>query len=97
MKDNLFINKYDKEFKNNEFVYYSKNEPLNREEIVDVRKKINEIFNAKDFVYKADVSIRLKDKIITKSIIARNSSSLITMDNETIKLSDILDIKKVVK
>jgi len=100
MKENLFINKYDKEFKNNESVFYSKNQNLDREvitETIDIRKKLNDIFNAPDFVYKADVKITLKDKTITKTVIAKNHSSLITLDNETIKISDILDIKKVVK
>jgi len=104
VKENLFVNKYDKEFKNNNTVFYSKN-PEYREqkehyevrEVVDVRKKLNEIFNAPDFVYKADVLIFLKDKKVEKTIIAKNASSIITLDNETIRINDIVDIKKVVK
>ena len=38
----------------------------------------------------------IKDKKFNTTIIARNKNSLITMDNEIIKISDILDIKKVV-
>ncbi len=97
MRDNLFVNKFDKEFSNNERVYYSKGMDINKNiEKVDVLKKINDIFKSNDFVYKADVVISLKDRKLNTTIIARNNSSLITMDNEIIKFSDILDIKKVV-
>ena len=37
-----------------------------------------------------------KNKKFNTTIIARNKNSLITLDNEIIKISDILDIKKVV-
>ncbi len=97
MGENLFVNKFDKEFRNNEKVFYSRGNNINREfEKVDVRKKINDIFRSNDFIYKADVVITLKDRKLNTTIIARNNSSLITMDNEVIKISDILDIKKVV-
>ncbi len=97
MRENLFVNKFDKEFKNNEKVFYSRGNNINREiEKVDVRKKINDIFKSNDFIYKADVVITLRDRKLNTTIIARNNSSLITMDNEVIKISDILDIKKVV-
>ena len=97
MRENLFVNKFDKEFRNNEKVFYSRGNNINREfEKVDVRKKINDIFRSNDFIYKADVVITLKDRKLNTTIIARNNSSLITMDNEVIKISDILDIKKVV-
>lgn len=97
MEKNLFVNKFDKEFKNNEKVFYSKNNSIDRSiEKVDVLKKINEIFRSNDFVYKADVVITLENCKINTTIIARNNSSLITMDNEVIKINEILDIKKVV-
>ena len=97
MGENLFVNKFDKEFRNNEKVFYSRGNNINREfEKVDVRKKINDIFRSNDFIYKADVVINLRDRKLNTTIIARNNSSLITMDNEIIKISDILDIKKVV-
>lgn len=96
MKDNLFVNKFDKEFRNNEKVYYSKGNNIEKKlSKIDVKKEINDIFKSNDFVYKADVAITLKDKKIKTTIIARNNSSLITMDNEIIKISDIIDIKKI--
>lgn len=96
MKDNLFVNKFDKEFRNNEKVYYSKGNNIEKNPSkIDVKKEINDIFKSNDFVYKADVVITLKDKKIKTTIIARNNSSLITMDNEIIKISDIIDIKKI--
>ena len=63
MKENLFVNKFDKEFKNNEKVFYSKGSNITRStEKVDVKKQISDIFKANDFVYKADVTITTKDK-----------------------------------
>lgn len=97
MKENLFVNKIDKEFRNNEKVFYSNSTNIERVPIkVDVKKKINDIFKSNDFIYKADVEIFFKDKKIKTTIIAKNNTSLMTMDNEIIKISDILDIKKVV-
>lgn len=96
MKNNLFVNKFDKEFRNNEKVYYSNGKIKEKLSKIDVKKQINEIFKSNDFVYKADVIITLKNKTIKTTIIGRNNTSLITMDNEIIKISEILDIKKEV-
>ena len=64
MKDNLFVNKFDKEFRNNEKVFYSNGNNVDRiPRKIDVRKEINEIFKSNDFVYKADVKITLKEKV----------------------------------
>ena len=51
MKDNLFVNKFDKEFRNNEKVFYSNGNNVDRiPRKIDVRKEINEIFKSNDFV-----------------------------------------------
>ena len=58
MKENLFLNKFDKECKNNEKVFYSKDNNITRNnEKVDVRKAIADIFKANDFVYKNSVTV----------------------------------------
>jgi len=59
----------------------------------NIYQKINDIFNSSRYVYKADVEITLKDGVVTKRIIGKNSNHLITIDNELIPLSDIVDIK----
>ena len=83
-----------KKFDNNKAVFYSKNnvESVNKKTIY---QKINDIFSSPNYIYKANVEISLKDKIIVKRIIGRNKDYLITMDNDLIKISDILDIKTV--
>ncbi len=95
----VFANKIDKELKNNETVYYNKNEERKIEEkeslssILTVNQKINQIFSSTRYVYKADVIITTKNGKINKRIIGRNRNELITMDNEVINVNDIIDIE----
>ena len=39
------------------------------------------------------MEIKLKDGTVTKKIVGKNSTHLITMENELIPISDIVDIK----
>ena len=95
----VFDNKIDKELKNNETIYYNKNEERKIEEkeslssILTVNQKINQIFSSTRYVYKADVIITTKNGKINKRIIGRNRNELITMDNEVINVNDIIDIE----
>ena len=101
MKDlpKVFQNNVNKEFKNNNSVFYSRNSII-QDEVKDsktILQKINEIFSSPNYVYKANVEITLKDKKITKRIIGRNKNYIITMDNMLIPINDILDIKSIKK
>ncbi len=98
----VYVNKIDKEFKNNEKVVYNKSnyvEPVNRVENLkkelsgNINQKIKKIFNDPNYIYKADVIITLKDKEIKKRIIGKSGNFIITYDNELISISDIVDIK----
>ena len=97
----VYANKIDKEIKNNISVAYNKNNKsletdrklVSGNEKTNINQKIKNIFNADNYIYKADVVITLKDKTITKRIIGKNSTHLITYDNELIALTDIVDIK----
>ncbi len=60
----------------------------------NINQKINDIFKSSQYVYKADVQLTLKDGSVTKRIVGRNSNYLITIDNELIPISDIIDIKR---
>lgn len=94
-KGRMYINKIDKYINNNESVYYvdiSKEKNEIDEKDIDVSKKIREIFNSKNFIYKADVVIETKDGIYNKRLIGRNKKNLITSENELISISDIIDI-----
>ena len=93
---NIYKNDIDKCINNNEVFYYS-HDSLDRKEIKEeknVLQKINSIFISSNYVYKADVEIKLKDKIIKEKIIGKNKTHLITIDNKLIPISDIIDIKK---
>ena len=101
MKDlpKVFQNKIDKKFDNNRSIYYSNNS-YEEDRSIDTRtilQKINDIFSSPNYVYKANVEITLKDKKVTKRIIGRNKNYIITMDNDLIPISDIVDIKSTKK
>lgn len=100
----VFANKVERKAGNNEDVYYSHGESAMNEDrtsstkpklkIKNVNQKINEIFSSSSYVYKADVKITLKDGTVTKRIVGRNATHLITIDNELIPLTDIVDIER---
>ena len=95
----VFHNKIDKKFDNNRSVFYSNN-TYEEDRSIDTRtvlQKINEIFSSPNYVYKANVEITLKDKKVTKRIIGRNKNYIITMDNDLIPISDIVDIRSTKK
>ena len=95
----VFHNKIDKKFDNNRSVFYSNN-TYEEDRSVDTRtvlQKINEIFSSPNYVYKANVEITLKDKKVTKRIIGRNKNYVITMDNDLIPISDIVDVRSTKK
>ena len=91
-KPKVFRNKINKNIKNNESIFYSKN----KEEVKDTKniiQKINEIFASPNYIYKANVKIKTNDDIITTRIIGRNKDYIITMDNKLIPIKNIIDIK----
>ena len=96
----VFANKVDSDG-NNKKVFHSTDKILDNEKEVskfsykkNINQKINDIFNSSSYIYKADVLIKLKDEEVNKRIVGRNSTHLITMDNELIPISDIIDIER---
>lgn len=99
---NIFVNKNTGIVKNNEEFYYGKDNINNETKIIDnnmkdilIRKKIDNIFNSSSFIYKARVIITTKDNDKEYTLIGRDKNKLLTIDNETILISDVLDIKKI--
>ena len=100
----VFANKVNGKAGNNEDVYYShgtteKNEERNVDTAPklkgkNVNQKINEIFSSNSYIYKADVKITLKNGTVTKRIVGRNATHLITIDNELIPITDVVDIER---
>lgn len=100
----VFANRISKGASHNNSVSYTSNKDDRSIDIVEknntksqnvqnINQKINSIFSSTRYVYKADVNITLKDKIIKRKIIGKNNIHLITMDNELIPISDIIDIE----
>ena len=83
----------EKEEKNNPVVEKNKKEKNMLKYKKNINQKINEIFRSKSYIYKADVEISLKDETVSKRIVGKNNKYLITIENELIPISDILDIK----
>ena len=99
---NIFVNKNTGIVKNNEEFYYGKDNINNETKIIDnnmkdilIRKKIDDIFNSSSFIYKARVIITTNDNDKEYTLIGRDKNKLLTIDNETILISDVLDIKKI--
>lgn len=98
----VFVNQINKELNNNESVFYSKENRTEPDEKItsthskiegqNINQKINLIFSSPRYVYKADVEIKLKDRTIKKRIVGKNGNYLITIENELIPITDILDI-----
>ena len=61
---------------------------------ISIDKKIDDIFKAPDYVYKADVTIVTDTDIIKRRIVARNKNNIITINNEYIPISIIRDLYK---
>ncbi len=91
----VFANKINRKIENNDSYSYTKNNEFLKDDVVDnldINSKINNIFKSTNYIYKVDVNIKLKDGIVDKKIIGKKNGYLITMDNELIKIDDILDI-----
>ena len=50
------------------------------------------IFNSPSFVYNASVDIKLKTGTVSKRVIGRSKTHIITMDDELIPIDEVLDI-----
>ncbi len=83
----------DKKLKNNEEVFQSSLEDVRTSPLTI--KEINEIFNAKDHVYKTKVKLTTKNGVKTVEVVGLSRNNLLTLDGQTINIDTILDIKKV--
>lgn len=58
----------------------------------DIHQKIIRLFKSPNNVYKVKADIKIHGNTITKNLIGRTNSTLITLDDEVINISDIEDI-----
>ena len=92
-KPSVFANKIDHKLNNNEEVFtsYSGNKD-DVNEYINVRKKIRDIMDSPNYVYKADVIIKTNKNTLEKTIVGVNNNKILTIDGESINIDDILDI-----
>lgn len=95
-KPKMYRGEVRKEFNNNRSIYasYSDDREIRVYDTSEVRKKINNIFNSSNFIYRTRVNLVIDNQIITKKIIGMYNDNLVTIDNEHIPISRISDIYK---
>ena len=101
---NVFANKNTGIVNNNKEMYYSWEE-INKRNLesdtdksiksIIIRKKINDLFNSENFVYKVNVVITTMDGDKECTLIAKNNDTLLTINNESISINEIIDIRKM--
>lgn len=89
--DNISQNVFYSE-KDSEFVSLNNIEPIKDKYIIE--KKINDLFNSTNYVYKLNVILKTLNDEIKTTVIGRTQKYLITIDNKKIDISSILDIKE---
>lgn len=85
---------------NNRKVYYSNDRNLDKEvepkiDNENINMKINRLFKSSKYVYKINVEIVTKNGTNVYKIVGKNKTHLITMENELIPISTIIDIKEL--
>ena len=96
-KPKMYQNNTKKEFHNNKRIYMSYDNNTNTEADIlksnnDIRKKVNNIMHANDFIYSKMVHLIIGNDTITRKIIGIFGNSIVTIDNEYIPLDNIKDI-----
>lgn len=96
-KPKVFANPINKKINNSQELFYENRGTKNEQQYStnDVIRKINDIFNSSSHVYKSKVLIKTDKEITTCELIGKTSNSLLTLDGNTIRITDILDIKKI--
>ncbi len=93
-KPKMYQNRVDKVFNNNRNVFTTINNKNRVMESNDIRKKINNILNSNDYIYRVNVHILLDSGLIERKIIGVYNNNLVTIDNEYIPIDSIIDIYK---
>lgn len=92
----VFAGKIEEDLKNTQEIYYSnmsERAVTHKEDNLSIESKINRIFKSPNYVYKKEVMIITSKGQEKKVIIGQTSDRLLTMDNSSIPIADIIDIK----
>lgn len=89
----VYQNEITKKINNNKTVCYLKEEKNLFEEhkIPTIMEKIEKVFSTYGYSFNIPVTIKTHNKIYETSLIAKTSNNIITLDNDIIPISDIID------
>ena len=73
-------------------IYEDAKTVIKKKDNYTVEQKIYNIFNSPNYSYKIDVTIVTDDNVITKRIVGKTKTNLITFDGEYIPINKIRDI-----
>lgn len=93
---NIYANPISKKLGNVQETFYGSEERESRgENSQSIDQKIQSIFSSRNFVYKSKVRIVTQDGDMVTTIVGRTSHSLLTLDNQTIPISRVIDIEVI--
>lgn len=92
----VYANPIKKKLNNIQEIFYGNgNNELKRDfTLKDIIKKVNNIFNSPNHVFKSLVLITTKEGQKEEILIGKTSNSILTMDGKSIRINEILDIEK---
>ena len=99
MKEDLprvYANKIERKLNNTQDIYYQNHsQNVLKNDSKTINKKIAEMFNSVNFIYKKDAKITINGRTITKTIVGRKNNFLLTMDNDAINIDEITNIEVI--
>lgn len=95
----IYQNQIDKKFKNNNTVYYSNSNINNYKEydnqdLNTIMSTLESLTKEKGFIFNKPLLIKTKDKLYDTAIVKINTTNIITLNEDTIKIEDILSINR---
>lgn len=91
----VYQNKNIGNINNDQEYYYSLNKSPkqnNTNNKINIKEKVNKLFESSKFIYKIKTIVITKDGEKETTIIGKTNQDLITIDNNLIPISDIIDI-----
>ena len=91
----VYVNKISKKICNEQALYRNADNNDSSNSLKDINKIIDEIFHDRSHVYKSRVRVTLKNMEKVCDIVGKRDDYLLTLDNDSIRISDIINIKKI--
>ena len=97
-KTKMYRCEVNKKFNNYQSIYssynYNDDNTFKLQDLNDIRKKINNLFESPNFIYRTKVNLVINNQILSKKVIGLYNNNLVTIDNEQIPINLIQDIYK---